>query len=167
MAKVRGVRRKFDSLEKRILLFTETFPEPDYEYGYWHLHLPTSQAFIDSPKTPVSVRKKCIQLLIDRARFLIDNKPNIDITTRVIIAISLPNLWSSQIIVFFGEEYYRKFFDRNSEYQKWLSLPQKRNIEKEWGLNILEFMKVKGYRQEIIDEDDMYVNELWFIGELD
>lgn len=28
-------------------------------------------------------------------------------------------------------------------------------------------MKVKGYREEIIDEDDIFIGELWFIGELD
>lgn len=169
-SKVRGVKRKYKSLKKYLLVDTETFPEPDYDYGYTHFHLPTSQSFIDSSKTPVSVRKQCIQLMIDRIHFLIENKPNLDITTRVVALISLPDLWNSQIIVFFGDEYFSSFFDRNWEYQKWIPLPEKRSIEKEWGLSIPENMKIRGYRQEIIDEDDIddkFINELWAIGELD
>lgn len=68
---------------------------------------------------------------------------------------------------FFGDNYYESFFERNTEYQKWILLSENRRIEREWGLDIPKNMKVKGYREEIIDEDDIFIDELWFIGELD
>ena len=51
---------------------TQVFPQAeDWEgCGYWHLHLPVAEGFIDSPKTPRSIRQQCIQTLIDRAAYL-------------------------------------------------------------------------------------------------
>lgn len=165
--RIRGQNRKFNTMQKRLMEFTSVFPEPDYQYGYWHLHLPTSQAFIDSCKTPASLRRECIQLMIECVQNLINIKPQIDIPIRVVAAISLPDLWDSQIIVFFGNDYYMSFFDRNSEDQKWIPLSEKRDIIREWNLNIPGLIEIKGYREEIYDEDSCYSGELWFIGELD
>lgn len=83
------------------------------------------------------------------------------------MAIDLPNLWLSQIIVFFEDDYYKNFFKRNTEYQRWILLSENRNIEREWGLSIPENMKVKGYSEKVIDEDYTYNGELWFIGEFE
>lgn len=165
--KIRGKTRKFKEMEIALIESTSKFPKVDLEYGYWHLHIPTSQRFIDSYKTPVSLRRKFIQLIIDRVEFLINNKVESDVPTRVIACINSPNLWDSQIIVFFGEDYYKSFFDRNTEYQKWKSLLKQRNICREWNLNLPKMLKVKGYKEEIYDEDLYYEGELWFIGELD
>ncbi|MEL7654330.1 MAG: DUF3916 domain-containing protein [Bacillota bacterium] len=162
--KIRGVRRKMDSLIKNIDKYTEAFPEQDGD-RYWHLHLPTSQKFIDSYKTPLSVRRKCIQILIERVKHLNDIKPY-GIQSKIVAAINLPFLWDSQIIIFFDQNYYKNFFDRNSEDQKWTLLQQNRNIKKELGLIIPETMQVRGYLEELNNEDDCYVGELWFIGEL-
>ena len=165
--KVRGQIRKFKNMENNIIESTSEFPEIDLDYGYWHLHIPISQRFIDSYKTPVALRRKCIQLIIDRVEFLINNKLQSDIDTRVVACINLPSLWDSQIIVFFGDEYYKNFFNRNTEYQKWIPFSKERNIFKEWDLNFPSSMKVKGYKEEINEEDLSFEGELWFIGEID
>lgn len=165
--KIRGKSRKFKVMEKNLKELTSEFPKIDLDYGYWHLHIPTSQRFIDSYKTPVALRRKCIQLIIDRVEFLINNKLQSDIATRVVACINLPSLWDSQIIVFFGDEYYKNFFNRNTKYQKWIPLLKERNICKEWDLNFPSSMKVKGYKEEIYEEDLCYEGELWFIGEID
>lgn len=167
--KIRGQNRKFSSMEKNFEKLTSTFPEPDYYYGYWHLHLPTSQSFIDSCKTPVSLRRKCIQLIIDRVQYLMNIKPQTDIPIRVVASINLPDIWDSQIIVFYGDDYYKKFFNRNHEYQKWIPLQEKRNILREWQLNNQSLIEVRGYREELYDDEDdtCSIKELWFIGELD
>lgn len=165
--KIRGQHRKFDAMQKRLINFTSIFPEPNYQEGYWHLHLPTSQAFIDSCKTPASLRRECIQLIIDRVQYLINIKLQINIPIRVVAAINLPSLWDSQIIVFYGDEYYKNFFDRNNEYQKWIPFSIERDIRREWQLKVPSSMNIKGYREEIYDEDYCYIGELWFIGELD
>ncbi len=151
---------------QRIRDETENFPEEDFPgCGYWHMHLPVSQGFIDSPETPKAIRKTCIQTLIDRAGHLCSIKPA-DISTRVVAAINLPHLFGAQLIVFFGSEYFDNFFDRNSPEQKWILLPNDRSLVEEWDLGIPDNFEDRGYREIIEDEDYSYDGEIWFIGEL-
>ncbi|MBP3951811.1 DUF3916 domain-containing protein [Bacillus suaedae] len=163
--KVRGLKRKVNSMVNRIEKETIKFPS-DFYNGYWHLHLPVGQGFISSPKTPVGIKRICIQALLKRAEHLVNIKPDTSEGTRIVVAVDLPGLWNSQIIVFKGESYYKTFFDRNDASQKWTPLPASRNIEHEWKLTIPKNMKILGFREEITDEKDPYVGEIWFIGEL-
>lgn len=164
--KVRGAKRKCKAIISLINEMTTIFPEVNMEHGYWNISLPASQAFIDSRKTPFKVRTLCMQTLIDRVKYLIENKPDIDVSARVVACITLPNLWHSQIIVFFGDEYFESFFNRDSEYQKWTRLPPSRSISREFNLNTSTGLAEKGYRQVIIDEVFNSTSELWFVGEL-
>ncbi|GGE60078.1 hypothetical protein JOC93_000811 [Priestia taiwanensis] len=116
--RVRGMKRKTNKL---IEAHTVEFPVEFYN-GYWHLHLPIAQEFINSTKTPMKIKRLCMQTLIDRAKYLIQIKPNEKETYRVVAAINLANLWNSQIIIFKGDTYFKDFFCRDDEYQKWLRL---------------------------------------------
>ena len=165
--KIRGKTRKFKEMECRLIELTSKFPDIDLEHECWHLHMPISQRFIDSYKTPISLRRKYIQLIIDRVDFLINNKGVYDMEVRVVACINLPSLWDSQIIVFWNDDYFKSFFYRNTEYQKWISLSKERDICREWNINLPRNMTVKAYKEEIYDDDLSYEGELWFIGELD
>jgi len=165
--KVRGKKRKTKSMLRCIRNATGLFPEEDTESGFWHLHLPVSKTFIDSAKTPFGIRKTCVQELINRAIHLVNIKPKANCKVRVVTSISLPRLWDSQIMVFFGDGHYNGFFNRDDEYQKWLNLPEKRNIVKEWGLEVNEGLQLVGFHETISDDGCRYDNELWFYGEID
>lgn len=167
--KVYFVKKKCKAMLSAINEATNTFPNLDMQRGCWHLHLPVSQSFIDSSQTPVEVRKLCMQTLIDRTKYLIDIKPELDVNTRVVALISLPELWESQIIVFFGEDYFSSFFDRDDEGQKWTLFPSDRSLLKELDLTAPAGLLEKGYLEIMYDEDDKdykLISELWFIGEL-
>ncbi len=164
--KVYFVKKKCKAMVSAISEATSIFPDLDMQRGFWHLHLPVSQSFIDSSRTPSDVRKLCMQTLIDRTKHLIDIKPALDVKTRVVALISLPELWESQIIVFFGEDYFGGFFDRDDEEQRWTLLPFERSILKELDLKMPGGLTEIGYLEEINDEDGEAISELWFIGEL-
>ena len=165
--KVRGQKRKVKSMIEGINIEIEKFPDIDIENGYWHMHLPIKQSFIDSDKVPLKIRRLCIQTIIDATKRLIRIKPKSDIKIRVIAFINLPALWYSEIIVFFGESHFEGYFYRNNEYQKWTPLEDKRNIVKEWNLRVSETFKAKGYKEILTNDDSIYENELWYIGEID
>ncbi len=163
---VRGIKRKSNNMIKRIEAKTFEFPTEFYN-GYWHLHLPVAQDFISSNKTPKKIKQLCIQTLLDRAEHLIGLKPDDKEKYRVVVAVDLADLWGSQIIVFKGDSHFKDFFNRNDEYQKWLNLPDNRNIQTEWRLSIPNDMKKSGFKEVITDEDGYhYEGEIWFIGEL-
>jgi hypothetical protein len=164
--KVRGVKRKLNYMIKQIEESTSEFPTHFYN-GYWHLHLPVAQDFIDSSKTPKKVKRFCIQTLLNRAEQLIPLKPKDKEQYRVVVAINSPGLWASQIIVFKGDAHFKNFFNRNDEFQKWLPLADTRNIHLEWGLSVPEDLLILGFKEIITEEDDYhYEGEIWFIGEL-
>lgn len=164
--KVRGLKRKLKTMVKRIEQETINFPS-DFYNGYWHLHLPVGQSFISSNKTPIGIKRLCIQTLLNRAEHLVNIKSETLERTRVVVAVDLPSLWNSQIIVFSGETHFKGFFHRNDDSQRWITLPKGRSIVREWKLTVPKNLKVIGFREEITDEDFHYVGEIWFIGELD
>ena len=164
--KIRGIKRKTNNLIQSIEENTSEFPTEFYN-GYWHLHLPVAQDFINSQKTPLKIKRSCIQTLLDKAEYLIDLKPNDNEKYRVVVAIDLPDLWDSQIIIFKGDSHFKDFFNRDDEYQKWLHLSDDRNIQNEWGLSIPNNLQISGFREVITDEGrECYEREIWFIGEL-
>lgn len=165
--KLRGLKRKTGNMIKRIEEETSDFPL-DFYNGYWHLHLPVAQGFIDSDRTPFGIKRLCVQTLLEQAKHLIEIKPNTPDKYRVVVYISFQALFDSQIIVFAGDSHFEGFFNRNDEFQKWIPLSEKRNLESDWRINIPKDMNVLGFKEEITDEDvEICKRDIWFIGELE
>jgi hypothetical protein len=166
--RVRGLGRKTADMVAGIRRGCASFPAGEEEagWGFWHLHLPIRQDFIDSKKTPFGVRRLCAQTLIDGAASLSARKPPAVRDSRVLAFINLPGLWYSEIVVFFDEGQYRDFFLRDNEYQSWTELAPSRSIVREWNLALPPGFSVRGYREILRDEEDIYENELWYLGEL-
>ncbi|KLV28712.1 DUF3916 domain-containing protein [Priestia megaterium] len=164
--KTRGLKRKTKKLIQRLTEATTEFPS-EFWHGYWHLHLPCSQGFINSNKTPHAIKRLCLQILVDRTKYLIDLKQPSTETISVMSAIDIPDIWSSQIIVFSGDSHYEGFFDRDNEEQQWIPLPKERDLSREWQLILPDDMAIWGYLVKNFDEGDVYESELWFIGEKD
>ncbi|MBP0723838.1 DUF3916 domain-containing protein [Bacillus sp. RG28] len=143
-------------------------PDPNgNSLGYWHLHLPFSQEYIASIKTQNWIRRKVIQLLIDRVNVLIQLKTKDQSDFRIYSVIYLPNLFDSQLVLIPDNKFFEGFFDRNTVGQKWIPLDINRDIIEEWKLELPTGLMVKGYKEIIIDEDYSYQGEIWFIGELE
>ncbi|MGG2027581.1 DUF3916 domain-containing protein [Gottfriedia sp. S16(2024)] len=166
--KIRGIRRRYKSLEKELITLTDNMPNPyESSLGYWHLHLPFSQEYIDSKKTPNCIRRKLIQLLINRVEHLKNIKTKENSRFRIYSIISLPHLFDSQIVVIPDSYLFEGFFDRNTDEQKWIQLDTQKNIIDEWDLELPEGLTFKGFKEFINEEDYSYQGEIWFIGELE
>lgn len=163
--KVRGMKRKSKVMVKRIEEETLDFPTHFYN-GYWNLLLPVSEGFIDSVKTPIKIKRLCFQTLINCAYHLSQMKLQDGDTYRVAVLINPLSNWRSQLIVFKGNAYFNSFFTRDSDFQKWIPLPNERNIQREWGFVLPENFQQAGFKEIMIDEEESIERELWFIGEL-
>ncbi|PFV78539.1 group-specific protein [Bacillus sp. AFS059628] len=164
--KIRGVKRKTNTMIQRIEEHTKTFPSTFYNDEYWYMPLPFSQTFINSCKTPRQVKRLCIQTLLNQANHLINIKPSDIHTYRVVVFISIESLWDSQIIVFKNEEYFHNFFKRNSAFQKWIPLANEPDFWKIWGILIYPPFQTLHFQEVIYDEGKCYEKEIWFVGEL-
>lgn len=161
--KPRGLRRKCQTMVRRLITGTTVFPLFPREGDFWHLHLPVPPVFIDSKATPFSVRRLCVQTLIDRAQYLAAIAPKGKYQNRVVVAITLPDLRGSQIIVFFGEDYFSKFLYRNTAAYCWTPIEQK-SLVRRWALSLPAEFSEQGYHEAIEDEDGIQNSQIWFIG---
>ena len=149
---------------RRLQEETALFPEPHQGTHYWHLHLPVPHAFIDSQTTPKAVQRLCAQMLIDCAYHLTQIASPSPQTIRIVAAITLPEMWPSQLIVFFDSDYFDKFFDRNTDHQRWSLL--EKSLIKQWHLSLPDGFSERAYHEERLEEDATYKSTLWFIGQL-
>ena len=118
---------------------------------------------MDSRATAFKVRRLCVQTLIRCAHHLANLAPALE-ETRVVVAITLRALWASQIIVFFGPDYFDGFFDRNTESQKWTLIEEK--LSRQWHLEVPTAFNEQTYTEEIREDDFVHRGQICFIGQL-
>jgi len=140
----------------RIIDYTEKFPEIG-DNMYWHLHVPCNQMLLDSKVTLSYTKSGCIKLLIERIEYLKRIAPVETENFKIVVCISIPCLWDSQIIIFKDEEYYNSFFIRETREQKWTLLNRQQSFVDKWNLKIPEYFEVKGFLEEIYDEEQLFV----------
>ena len=159
--KQRGQRRKIKALCDKIDKWVP-FQEQAQECEYFHA--PCSP-WIESPKTSRKIKTKFMKKWLDKTAEIMKNKPQELPFCKVVAVVDCPNLWSSQIIIFYSEDYYKTFWDRKGQYQSWDYIDNK-----EWSLlksrNIESMLTEKGYDETIIDEGATIKSALWFYGEL-
>ncbi|MES9782641.1 DUF3916 domain-containing protein, partial [Bacillus thuringiensis] len=85
---------------------------------------------------------------------------------RVVVLISKNNLWDSQIIIFKNKDYFHNFFNRNSEFQKWILLSNEIDFGRTWEISVYHSFQTLRFQEIIYDEDECYEKEILFIGEL-
>ena len=107
-----------------------------------------------------------IKELIDSGVHLVKNRPKSHASARVVIIISIPRIWDSQVTIFHSASYFNNFFNRSSPEQKWTPIKDSAQFLKSYNIQIPEKMKIQGYIEEINDEDEHSTGEVWFIGEL-
>ena len=163
-AKPRGLRRKCVNMVRAIAAQTASFPAPHGGRDFWHGHLPVARELVGA-HAPFEVRRLGAQTLLDCAFRLTKLAPDNQMT-RVVVALNAGEFWLSQIIVFFGDAYYDRFFERNSPSQMWTPLAPSRSLAREWNLKLPDDFAQRGVR-EILDDADLYAeSELWFFGQI-
>ena len=163
--KVRGQKRKLKILLRDI---DKIQPRFDYDGECEHYHIPCG-FWISSPKNSSRIQTEFIKKWIDKTKEIIDSKPENDKFCKVVASIVYPDFWSSQITIFYDEEYYNTFFDRKGPYQTWTKIE---GISFVKNRHINMSLKEQGYNEVIDnktvceDEDEIYRNQIWFYGEL-
>jgi len=99
MKKIRGKKRRLNAFSRQLDDEVASFPsEGRSGCGYWHLHMPCAQSFIDHSPNPTRLRKDCVKAILKTTLRLRLVKPE-DVDARVVCCLSWPSLWDSQIIV--------------------------------------------------------------------
>lgn len=172
LKKQRGQKRKLRTLLKRIDNQV-VFPINVGEEEYMSFPLPCSFEFVDSPKTSAKVKREICQVLISKTESLILSKPIWAKNCRIVCLLTYPDISSSQIIIFYNDDYFNIFFKRPNKdgfsdpNQIWIPINNESFKRK---ICVSKSMKEKGYYQKCFDEEDnslVFTNEIWVFGELD
>lgn len=130
---------------------------------YEHFHVPGC-LFIEHPKTREHIKNKFCQKWIATTKHFIENKPEDIGFCKVVCLICYPSYWSSQIIIFYDEKYYKDFWNRNSEFQKWEKITNGQSFSKKHCLHTE--LKEQGYKETIADNEFYSESEIWVYGEI-
>ena len=162
--KVRGQKRKLKMLLKNIEKI-EPYQKIDeaYDNRFDHFHVP-SNPWIEMPKTSSKIKTTFCEAWIRKTEEILKAKPESLEFCKVVCMLDIPYLYSSQIIVFYDQEYYESFWDRHDSYQEWSKLPDSKSLMRD--RNIVTDLKEVGFKEIIRDEDYTCVSDLWFYGEV-
>lgn len=165
--KIRGIKKKVKNLLESIYKNTSNYPNSDiYKTGYVNYTLPCYQGFIDCTDQMTNVRQQTCQALIDSTQILIQQKPLHLKDTKVVLTLCLPNIWYSQITVFFDLQYYQAFFKRNSLYQTWLPVCLYGSSTSTYTLQVPDPLDSCLIKETMKEDGDSYTSEIFIVGEL-
>lgn len=136
--------------------------------GYWNWKLPLLRHPIEGASARQAVQAGVAQLLIDTAHRLIARRPADLRYAKVVVVISLPDMFASEICVFFDEAYRASFVDRQGDEETWT--PANDSLVERWKLKVGKGFGEFGfdYVRRDLDFDPAWVQagQVWMIGEV-
>lgn len=161
-AKIRNPNRHIRALEKWASGFQGYYPERSNE-RYINFKIWTLDRLVEGPKAQHEWKQKALQQLIVVAKNLVAAKPEEEKgKSWVAILLCYPNLWSSEVTVFFDKEYYENFQPREGLLSS--------SISKQYDIDLPENLLELGYQVSWEDQDETgelctYIEERWTLGE--
>lgn len=147
-------------------LVREPFPTPYPGQGYWDYKIPVHQGAVDGPRASHAFRQTCVEMLLLGCTILRTRKPTSASFVRVVAVVTLPELFASNLTVFFDESYHQEFFLRSRSWQTWTPLPPGRSLLREWAIPKHFTLPERGYRETIDGDDYHHEGEIWFYGDV-
>lgn len=158
--KQRGQYRKLRSMFRKIDEFTP-FKRTDREFEAFNV---PSDMFIEHKHTSGKIKTEFCRKWLKTTELFLAQKPKDIPFCKIAAILSVPNLWCSEIIIFYDESYWSEFFIRTGSEQYWTQIPDNISFSKK--RNIKTQLSEQGYYEKLIDEVYIYENEIWVYGEL-
>ncbi|MEM9245175.1 MAG: DUF3916 domain-containing protein [Cyanobacteria bacterium P01_F01_bin.153] len=169
--KLRGIPRRLRSLRKWSESFAGQFPyDPSPSELYWNIKIPVHIYLVEGRYSTGDTRRQCAQQMIDACTRIKQAKPP-QSKTRVTCLIAVPDMFTSEICLYFDEEYFQSFLkEGEGKYGKSERILD-RSLSQELGLTIpADFHEVgmsiycpSGYFKH---RTWGYTRERWYFGEV-
>ena len=117
IAKVRGIKRRLRAIDIWAHSFEGYFPSEHSSERYWNWKIPVLDRLVAPPITTTEIQAHCANALLKAVKHLSTAKPEQYKNAIVTALITYPDMFGSEICVFFDNEYYESFFKRNSEWE--------------------------------------------------
>ena len=158
--KQRGQRRKLKAMFQSIDHFV---PFSHTERTYEHFHVPGGP-FIESCQTSGKVKTAFCRKWLETTEKFIAQKPAEIAFCKIAAVLSVPDYWSSQIIIFYDKSYYDSFWDRTGPEQIWKLTQGKGSFCKE--RNIITSLREICCHEILTEGNQVIKYDLWFYGDV-
>lgn len=162
--KVRGVKRRLRNLDKWADSFEGYFPSEHASERYWNWKLPVLDRLVGPPATSSEIQAHCAQAILRAATHLLEARPKEYSHAVVSALITHPQMFGSEICIFFDEDYFESFYNRNNEWQTLTPINDK-DIAKTLSFDVPYPFVQSGYVYRIKDEWEgditTYEEEWW------
>jgi hypothetical protein len=163
--KVRNIPRRLRALGAWVADFEGYFPAVLSEKEkYCNWKIPIHMSMVEGKQATADLQRQCAQHLINAAQHLRMSRPDSAIDCRVVAAICLPDMFSSEICIYTDLQYHRSHIPpADSEY-----IETDRSLAEEWALVLPPGLGERGLRYTVEDCDgETYEEERWYFGEVD
>jgi hypothetical protein len=163
--KIRNIPRRLKALAAWACRFEGYFPyDLSLAQKYSNWKIPVVTTLVEGKQATPAIRKECAQQMINAAHRMLQARPENTIDCRVVAAICLPDMFSSEICIYTDLEYHRgQIPSLDSEHCR-----TDKSLAAEWGLTLADKVKERGLRYTYKDTDGRpYEIERWYFGEVD
>ena len=160
--KVRGVSRRIRAFKQWVKATENFFPPGEEQREYWNEKMPVLDRLVNPPTTTRSIQSQCANLLLQAGSDRVAASHCKPDSSMVTVLLTLPNLHSSEICIYFNKAYLKKVFQRNTPFEK--ITPLNKTVE-DSGLDILlpaEFASV-GFCYHYYDESGHFEEQWWLL----
>ncbi len=154
--KQRGQRRKLRALRRRIDCFTPFSADGERYERY----LVPGDPFIGHRRTGSKIKTAFCRRWIAATEYLLVRKPVDAPFCKIVGMVVFPDLWRSEIIAFYDEEYYRSFWKRSDAVQSWTKCKK----------SLIDCSRIKTDLRELCMEEMLHEwgarSQLFFYGDI-
>ncbi len=113
--KLRGIKRRLNAIDNWANSFEGYFPVEHSSEKYWNYKIPVLDRLVCPPTTTDELQAHCVVALLRAAEFLVSARPREHQKAKVSVLVTYPDMFGSEICVFFDKSYLKAFFERSSE----------------------------------------------------
>lgn len=130
--------------------------------------IPAESWLVSPPIVTAEVQRRCAQAVLYAAANLARVKPPEAATARTAAIVDYPNMFGSEVCVFFDPGYWEMFAARDEDDYRWKPLPESYSLAQRLGLTVPEGFVERGYHTWWRDDDEppqVFENETWIYHE--
>jgi hypothetical protein len=158
--KLRGINRRLKSIDNWAESFNGYFPEEYSTEKYMNYKIPVLDRLVNTPTTTKNIQAHCLKAILKATAYIEKAKPKKLNNSIVTVLVTYPDMFSSEICIFFNEEYFRTFFERNNETEKLIQLSGK-SLAQDLEVDIPANFKEIGFQFTVKDDSDIFNEEWW------
>ena len=151
--KLRGIKRRLKALDKWADAYEGCFPLDSVNEKFWNCKVPVVDRLVNPPASNKKLQAHCATAMLRAACFIQQAKPANLPYAKVTVLLTYPDMFDSELCVFFDKAYFKRFFSRNSPDLSLTPL-QGKSLLKQLNIYLPQGFKESGFHCIINDEWD-------------